>query len=83
MVRLRRGSKYLWLPKTLSRSDGGCGGVLFELAMVAFLTWLVLVLRALLKTRARLEAEHLALRRQVIVLSRKSPACVRLRNRDR
>jgi len=73
MARLRRGSKYLWLLKTLSRSGGGCGGALLEPAMVAFLTWLVLVLRALLKTRARLEAEHLALRRQVIVLSRKSP----------
>ena len=57
--------------------------MLLEPAMVAFLTWLVLFLRSLLKKRARLEAENLVLRRQVIVLSRKFPARVRLRNRDR
>ncbi len=51
--------------------------------MVAFLTRLVLVLHSRLKTRAILEAENLVLRQQVIVLSRKAPARIRLRDRDR
>ena len=40
--------------------------------MFAFLTKLLLVAQARLKSRARLEAENLVLRQQVIVLSRKS-----------
>ena len=52
-------------------------------AMLAFLTKLLLVARSRLKSRASLEAENLVLRQQVIVLSRKSPARVRLWNIDR
>ncbi len=51
--------------------------------MTVFLTWLVLVSRLRLKSRARLAAENVALRQQVIVLSRKSRSRVRLRNIDR
>ncbi len=51
-------------------------------AMFAFLTKLLLVARSRLKSRARLEAENLILRQQVIILSRKSPSRVRLRNID-
>src|ERR1700736_3745159 len=51
--------------------------------MVEFLIELLLVARSRLKLRARLEAENLVLRQQVIVLSRKSPSRVRLRNIDR
>ena len=52
-------------------------------AMFAFLTKLLLVVRSRLKSRARLEAEILVLRQQVIVLSRKSGSRVWLRNIDR
>jgi len=51
--------------------------------MVEFLTKLLLVARSHLKSRARLEAENIVLRQQVIVLSRKSPSRVWLRNIDR
>ena len=51
--------------------------------MLAFLTKLLLVARSRLKSRARLEAENLVLRQQVIVLSRKSRSRVWLRNIDR
>jgi hypothetical protein len=51
--------------------------------MVEFLIKLVLVARTRLKTLARLEAENIALRQQVIVLSRKVRSRVRLRNIDR
>jgi hypothetical protein len=51
--------------------------------MVEFLTKLLLVARSRLKSRARLEAENLVLRQQVIVLSRKSRSRVQLRNIDR
>jgi hypothetical protein len=51
--------------------------------MFAFLTKLLLVARSRLKSRASLEAENLVLRKQVIVLSRKSWSRVRLRNIDR
>ena len=51
--------------------------------MFAFLTKLPLVARSRLKSRARLEAEILVLRQQVIVLSRKSRSRVCLRNVDR
>jgi transposase InsO family protein len=48
--------------------------------MVKFLIKLLLVARIRLKSRARLEAENLVLRQQVIVLSRKSGSRVWLRN---
>jgi hypothetical protein len=51
--------------------------------MFAFLIKLMLVARSRLKSRARLEAENLVLRQQVIILSRKSQSRVRLRNIDR
>ena len=57
--------------------------MLVEGAMFAFLAKLLLVVRSRLKSRARLEAENLVLRQQVIVLSRKSLSRVRLRNIDR
>ena len=49
--------------------------------MVEFLVKLLLVARSRLKSRARLEAENLVLRQQVIVLSRKTSR-VWLRNID-
>jgi hypothetical protein len=52
-------------------------------AMLAFLTKLLLILRSGLRSRARLEAENLVLRQQVLILSRKSPSRVRLGNLDR
>jgi transposase InsO family protein len=51
--------------------------------MFACLLTLLLIVRTRLKSRASLEAENLGLRRQVIVLSRKSRSRVRLRNIDR
>ena len=51
--------------------------------MFAFLLKLLLIARTRLKSRASLEAENLALRQQVIVLSRKSQSRMRLRNIDR
>jgi len=51
-----------------SDKRGGANGA----AMFAFLTKLLLVARSILKSRARLEAENLVLRQQMIVLSRKS-----------
>src|SRR5271167_3795411 len=51
--------------------------------MIEFLIKLLLVARTRLKTRARLEAENIVLRQQVIVLSRKARSRVRLRNIDR
>src|SRR5271165_6782873 len=51
--------------------------------MVEFLVNLLLVARSRLKSQARLEAENLVLRQQVIVLSRRSPSRVWLRNIDR
>ena len=51
--------------------------------MVEFLTELLLVARWRLKSRARLEAENIVLRQQVIVLSRKARSRVWLRNIDR
>jgi hypothetical protein len=46
--------------------------------MDAFLTQLLLVIRSWFAQRARLEAENLILRQQVMVLRRKSPKRVRL-----
>ena len=51
--------------------------------MIEFLIKFLLVVRSLLKSRARLEAENMVLRQQVIVLSRKARPRVRLRNIDR
>src|ERR1700720_1346085 len=51
--------------------------------MVAFLTQLLLAIRSRFTKRARLEAENLILRQQLIVLRRKSPTRVRLWNIDR
>jgi homeodomain-containing protein len=51
--------------------------------MVAFLIELLLAFRSRFTTRARLEAENLVLRRQLMVLRRKSPTRVRLWNIDR
>ena len=51
--------------------------------MVAFLTQLLLAIRSRFTRRARLEAENLILRQQLVVLRRKSPTRVRLWNIDR
>jgi len=50
--------------------------------MVALLTQLLLVIRSWFVRRARLEAENLILRQQLVVLRRKSPKRVRLWNID-
>src|ERR1700720_882270 len=50
--------------------------------MVAFLSQLLLAIRARFTRRARLEAENLLLRQQLVVLRRKSPKGVRLWNID-
>jgi hypothetical protein len=57
--------------------------VLLERAMLAFLTRFLLIVISRLRSQARLEAENLVLRRQVLILSRKSPSRARLRNLDR
>jgi transposase InsO family protein len=51
--------------------------------MVEFLIKLLLVARSKLKSRARLEAENMVLRQQVIVLSRRARSRARLKNLDR
>src|ERR1700737_169664 len=51
--------------------------------MVTFLTQLLLAIRSQFIRRARLEAENLILRQQLVVLRRKSPTRVKLRNIDR
>src|ERR1700686_2265914 len=51
--------------------------------MVAFLSQLLLAIRSRFTRRARLEAENLLLRQQLVVLRRKSPTRVRLLNIDR
>ena len=51
--------------------------------MVAFLTQLLLAIRSRFTRRARVEAENLILRQQLVVLRRKSPTRVKLRNFDR
>jgi len=51
--------------------------------MVAFLIQLLLAIRSWFARRARLEAENLILRQQLIVLPRKSPKRVRMWNIDR
>ena len=57
--------------------------MIIERPMVDFLIKFLLVVRSRLKSRARLAAENLVLRQQVIVLSRKSGSRVWLRNIDR
>ena len=57
--------------------------MILERPMVEFLIKLLLVARSKLKSRARLEAENVVLRQQVIVLSRKARSRVRLGNFDR
>jgi hypothetical protein len=54
-----------------------------ERPMIEFLIKLLLVVRSRLRSRARLEAENMVLRQQVIVLSRKARPRARLRNIDR
>jgi hypothetical protein len=51
--------------------------------MLEFLTKVSLVAHSRLRSRASLEAENIVLRRQVIVLSRKLGARLRLRNINR
>lgn len=51
--------------------------------MLAFLTKVLLIIRRLLRSQARLRAENPVLRQQVLILSRRSPARARLRNLDR
>src|SRR6202048_3467987 len=51
--------------------------------MVAFLTQLLLAIWSQFTRRARLEAVNLILRQQLVVLRRKSPTRVKLRNIDR
>src|SRR5216683_5030622 len=51
--------------------------------MVTFLTQLLLAIRSWFARRARLEAENLILRQQLVVLRRKSPKRARLWNIDR
>jgi hypothetical protein len=46
--------------------------------MFAFLIRLLLVVRSGMRSQARLKAENLVLRQQVLILSRKSPTGVRL-----
>jgi hypothetical protein len=57
--------------------------VLQERAIFAFLTKLLLLIRSRLRSQVRLEAENLLLRQQVMILRRKNPSRVRLRNIDR
>jgi len=57
--------------------------VIIERPMIEFLIKFLLVARSRLKSRARLEAENIVLRQQVIVLSRKARSRLRLRNIDR
>jgi hypothetical protein len=51
--------------------------------MFAFLTKLLLIVRSRLRSQARLQAEILVLRQQVLVLSRMSVLRARRRNLDR
>jgi hypothetical protein len=57
--------------------------VIIERPMIDFLIKFLLVVRSRLKSRARLEAENMVLRQQMIVLSRKARSRARLRNIDR
>jgi hypothetical protein len=57
--------------------------MLVKRPMVAFLSQLLLAIRSRFTSRARLEAENLLLRQQLVVLRRKSPTRVRLWDIDR
>jgi hypothetical protein len=57
--------------------------MLVKRPMVALLSQLLLAIRSRFTRRARLEAENLLLRQQLVVLRRKSPRRVRLWNIDR
>lgn len=57
--------------------------MVLERAMFAFLTELLLIVRSRLRSQARLQAEILVLRQQVLILGRKAPSRARLRNLDR
>ena len=57
--------------------------MLVKRSMVAFLTQLLLAIRSRFTSRARLEAENLFLRQQLVILRRRSPTRVRLWNVDR
>jgi hypothetical protein len=59
------------------------GRVVMKRPMVAFLTRLLLAIRSRFARRARLEAENLVLRQQLVVLQRKSAKRVRLWKIDR
>ena len=50
--------------------------------MFAFLTRLLLVVRSRMRSQARIKAQNVVLRQQVLILSRKSPTGVRLKNLD-
>jgi len=51
--------------------------------MLAFLTKILLIVRSRMRSQARLRAENLILRQQVLILTRKSRPRARLRNLDR
>ena len=57
--------------------------MVLERAMSAFLTKFLLIVRSRLRSQARMQAEILVLRQQVLILARKSPSRVRLCNLDR
>ncbi len=57
--------------------------MIVERLMIELLIKFLLLVRSRLKSRARIEAENIVLRQQVIVLSRKARPRVRLRNIDR
>jgi hypothetical protein len=61
----------------------GLWTLLMKRPMVAFLTQRLVVIRSWFARRARLEAENLILRQQLVLLRGKSPKRVRLRNIDR
>jgi hypothetical protein len=60
-------------PENVIRDDARVERVVMKRPMVAFLTQLLLAIRSRFTRRARLEAENLILRQQLIVLRRNSP----------
>ena len=54
--------------------------MIIERPMIEFLIKFLLVVRSRLKSRARLEAENIVLRQQMILLSRKARSRARLKN---
>jgi hypothetical protein len=73
----------LCLPKTLSGMTRGWPYGNGSARCSRFLIQLLLAIRSRLTRRARLEAENLILRQQLVILRRKLPRRVRLRNIDR